>query len=109
MDFMSDKSPNQATAAQRFWDAFRACLEGNRVRQAEHSVKILYEEFLPGYAPDGRTTSSLEIGRRRRGMGSRTKDSPFRNRVIPGEVDRLFSPLLHALKTEVRGRSLCCW
>jgi len=29
---MADKDPNQATAAQRFWDAFKAWLEGNRVQ-----------------------------------------------------------------------------
>lgn len=30
--FMPDKDPNQAVAAQKFWDAFKACLEENRVQ-----------------------------------------------------------------------------
>ena len=33
-----------------------------------------------------------------------TESNRFRDRVIPGEVDRLFSPLLQAMKTEIRGR-----
>ena len=32
-----------------------------------------------------------------------TESNRFRDRVIPGEVDRLLSPLLQALKTEIRG------
>jgi integron integrase len=32
------------------------------------------------------------------------KAGVFRDRVIPGEVERLFSPLLEALKTEIRSR-----
>ena len=98
---MNKESPKQSTAAQKFWDAFKACVEDNRVppdrslfyvkwvqafvdflpgkrlrhrsrqnieafladlgkrpgiedwqeRQAEHALKILYETFLPGYAP----------------------------------------------------------
>ena len=96
---MPEKHENQVMAAQRFWDAFQACVEENRVRpdrstfyvkwaqsfvdfvpgkklrdrspedirsfledlrnhpkvekwqvrQAEHSLKILYEQFLPEY------------------------------------------------------------
>ena len=95
---MAIRDTNQAVAAQRFWEAFKACLEENRIRpdrsnfyvkwaqafvdfrpgkklrdrsaedirsflenlrnrprieewqvqQAESSLKILYEEFLPG-------------------------------------------------------------
>ena len=147
---MSEKVQNQATAAQRFWDAFKACLEENRirpdrssfyvkwaqafvdvlpgkklrdrsrediesfledlrnrpgieewqVRQAEHSMKILYQEFLPGYVP-AQTSAPPRSGP---ATGTRTKNNPFRDRVVPGEVERLFSPLLHALRTEIRGR-----
>jgi integron integrase len=145
---MSEKVQNQATAAQRFWDAFKACLEENRirpdrssfyvkwaqafvdflpgkklrdrsrediesffedlsnrpgneelqVRQAEHSMKILYQEFFPGYVPAPAPPRSDPA------TGTRTKNNPFRDRVVPGEVERLFSPLLHALRTEIRGR-----
>jgi hypothetical protein len=147
---MSEKVQNQATAAQRFWDAFKACLEENRirpdrssfyvkwvqafvdvlpgkklrdrsrediesfledlrnrpgieewqVRQAEHSMKILYQEFLPGYVP----AQASAPPRSDPATGTRTKNNPFRDRVAPGEVERLFSPLLHALRTEIRGR-----
>ena len=147
---MSEKVQNQATAAQRFWDVFKACLEENRirpdrssfyvkwaqafvdvlpgkklrdrsrediesfledlrnrpgieewqVRQAEHSMKILYQEFLPGYVP----AQASAPPRSDPATGTRTKNNPFRDRVVPGEVERLFSPLLHALRTEIRGR-----
>ena len=147
---MSGKVQNQATAAQGFWDAFKACLEENRirpdrssfyvkwaqafvdvlpgkklrdrsrediesfledlrnrpgieewqVRQAEHSMKILYQEFLPGYVP----AQTSAPPRSDPATGTRSKNNPFRDRVVPGEVERLFSPLLHALRTEIRGR-----
>jgi len=29
---MKKESPEQSTAAQKFWDAFKACAEDNRVR-----------------------------------------------------------------------------
>jgi len=32
------------------------------------------------------------------------KPGVFRDRAVPGEVERLFSPLLDALKTEIRSR-----
>ncbi len=149
---MASKDTNQAVAVHRFWDAFKACLEENRVppdrsdfhvkwaqtfvdfrpgkklrdrstddirsflenlrnrprieewqvKQAEHSLKILYERFLPGYVPVHvpASPSSEPIMKKKQG----TESNRFRDRVIPGEVDRLFSPLLQSLKTEIRGR-----
>jgi len=149
---MTKKDTNQAVAVQRFWDAFKACLEENRVRpdrsnfyvkwvqafvdfrpekklrdrsaedirsflenlrnrprieewhvqQAERSLKILYERFLPGYVPVHVPASapSEPIVEKKQG----TQSNRFRDRVIPGEVDRLFFPLVQALKTEIRGR-----
>jgi integron integrase len=143
---------SQVAAGQRFWNAFEACLEENRVRpdrskfyvkwaqafvdfmpgrrlrdrsaedinaflqnlrirpgieewqiqQAEHSLKILYEEFLPNYRPS-RIGGPPENTPSAPGI-SGTKAGRFQDRVIPGEVERLYSPLLHALKTEIRGR-----
>jgi len=29
---MNEEGPKPSTAAQRFWDAFKACVEENRVR-----------------------------------------------------------------------------
>lgn len=148
---MARKDTNQAVAVQRFWDAFKACLEENRVRpdrssfyvkwaqafvdfrpgkklrdrtaedirsfledlrnrsrieewhveQAEHSLKVLYERFLPGYAPVHVRASRPSDPLMEKKQG--TESNRFRDRVIPGEVDRLFSPSLQALKTEIRG------
>jgi site-specific recombinase XerD len=78
----------------------RPGIEEWQVRQAEHSMKILYQEFLPGYVP-AQTSAPPRSGH---ATGTRTKTNPFRDRVAPGEVERLFSPLLHALRTEIRGR-----
>ena len=73
-----------------------------QVRQAEHALKILYEIFLPRYASERHTA-----------MGSTGEHPPqeaiartdgFRDRVIPGEVERQFPELIEAVKTEVRGR-----
>ena len=80
----------------------RPRIEEWHVKQAEHSLKILYERFLPGYVPVHVPASlpSEPVAEKKEG----TESSRFRDRVIPGEVDRLFSPLLQALKTEIRGR-----
>jgi integron integrase len=149
---MTGKGTNQAVAVQRFWDAFKACLEENRVRpdrsnfyvkwaqafvdfrpgkklrdrsaddirsflehlrdrprieewhvkQAEHSLKILYERFLPGYAPVHVPASPPSEPPMEKKQGR--ESNRFRDRVTPGEVERLFTPLLEALKTEIRGR-----
>ena len=149
---MVDNDTNQAMAARRFWDAFKACLEENRVRpdrstfyvkwaqsfvdfrpgkklrnrsaedinaflenlrnrpgikewqvqQAEHALKVLYEEFLAGYAPGHVPASpqAEQVTARKRGTGP----NRFRDHVFPGEIDRRFSPLIQALKTAIRGR-----
>ena len=50
--FMAEKAPNQATAAQIFWDAFKACLEGNRVRPDRSPFYVKWSQasfdFIPG-------------------------------------------------------------
>jgi integron integrase len=75
-----------------------------RARQAEHALKILYEIFIPGYAPKGTTTpaqgSEKEIPTEETGPAT----IGLRDRVIPGEVERLFSPLLDAARKEIRSR-----
>ena len=89
-------------------EAFLADL-GNRrgianwqVRQAEHALRILYEIFLPHYAP-GSHTHVTSTGKQP-SRGSIAKTPAYRDRVIPGEVERQFSDLLNALRTEVRTR-----
>jgi integrase len=63
-------------------------------------MKILYQEFLPGYVP----AKASAPPRSDPATGTRLKNNSFRDRGVPGEVERLFSPLLHALRTEIRGR-----
>ena len=151
---MNEESPKQSAAVQKFWDAFKACVEDNRVRpdrslfyvkwaqafvdflpgkrlrhrsrqdieafladlgkrpgiedwqarQAEHALKILYEAFLPDYAPEGTKKPAPETEKKKRATRFAPKTGAFRDRVIPGEVERLFSPPIDALKTEIRSR-----
>ncbi|MBW2309944.1 MAG: phage integrase N-terminal SAM-like domain-containing protein [Deltaproteobacteria bacterium] len=72
-----------------------------QVRQAEHALKILYEVFLPSYAPEGTTRPAPETEEKKR---ITPNAGAFRDRVVTGEVERLFSPLLSKLQTEIRGR-----
>jgi integron integrase len=149
---MANEDLQQLTPARKFWSAFQACAEENRVgpdrsvyyvkwaqafyrflpgkrlldrsredietfltdlskrpgtatwqvSQAEHALKILYEVFLPGYAPETKRKLVQEEKNHAGDVGTRA--GTFRDRVIPGEVERLFSPLLDALKTEIRNR-----
>lgn len=151
---MDQANSNQVSATQRFWNAFQACVEENRVgsdrsvfyvrwaqafvrfmpdkrlrdrsrqdieaflidlrqrpgitdwqvRQAEHALKMLYEVFLPGYAPERTPKPIQETEEERPAKGLDPGTGSFRDRVVPGEVERLFSPLLDAIKTEIRTR-----
>ncbi len=77
-------------------------IENRQVPQAEHSPRILYEEILPGHVST-RTWASPHRETVERGKTG-TKNNRFRDRVAPCEVERLFSPLLHVLITEIRER-----
>jgi len=151
---MTKESRKQPTGAQKFWGAFKACVEDNRVRpdrslfyvkwakayvnflpgkrlrhrsrqdieaflsdlgkqagiedwqlrQAEHALKLLYEAFLPGYAPQRTIKPATVTEKEKRTTGTVLRPGTFRDRAIPGEVERLFSPLTDALKTEIRTR-----
>ncbi len=89
-------------------EAFQADLGKRRsiadwqVKQAEHALKILYEIFLPRYAPK-RQTAVGPTGKHPP-QEAIAKAGGFRDRVIPGEVERQFSELVEAVKTEVRSR-----
>jgi len=72
-----------------------------QVKQAEHALKILYEIFLPDYVPDSKP-SPAPGKKEERQTGSLRPDE--RDRVIPGEVERLFLPLITSLKREIRSR-----
>jgi hypothetical protein len=50
--FMASKDTNQAVAVQGFWDAFKACLEENRVRPDRSNFYVkwarAFVDFRPG-------------------------------------------------------------
>lgn len=73
-----------------------------QVRQGEHALKILYEIFLPRYAPERHAAVGSPGGHPPKEAIARTDG--FRDRVIPCEVERQFPALIKAVKTEVRGR-----
>ena len=75
-----------------------------QLRQAEHALKILYELFLPDYAPQRATKPAAVIEKEKQTTGTAFRPGAFRDRAIPGEVERLFSPLTNALKAEIRTR-----
>lgn len=74
-----------------------------QVKQAEQALKILYEAFLPNYAPATSDGDAKKAYAGKRG-GLQPKEDSFRDRVVPGEPERLFAPLLTAMKTEIRSR-----
>ena len=73
-----------------------------QVRQAEHALKILYEIFLPRYAPERH--SAVESTGEHPPQETIARKKGFWDRVIPGEVERQFPELIEAVKTEVRTR-----
>jgi hypothetical protein len=73
-----------------------------QVRQAEHALRILYETFLPRYSPE-KQTGVAPTGKHPV-QEAIAKTDGFRDRVIPGEVERQFSELVEAVKTEIRTR-----
>lgn len=141
------------TSTQKFWEAFRACVEENRVgsnhsgyyvkwaqtfyrfipgkrlrdrtredieafladlhkrhgtgdwqaKQAEHALKLLYEVFLPNYTPMSAREDAESVRPRRQDV-SRSEKDVFHDQAIPGEVERLFSTLVRAMKSEIRSR-----
>ncbi|MDD5205052.1 MAG: phage integrase N-terminal SAM-like domain-containing protein, partial [Desulfobacterales bacterium] len=143
--------PNRSEERQRFWQAFKTCLEENRVppdrspyyvrwakefvpflpekrlksrsaediraflaalsqreeiadwkvRQAEYALRMLYEAFLPTYSP-GRHASAEPSKAPLDNKGS--KAGGFRDRVLPGEVERKFPAAVERFRTELRTR-----
>jgi len=91
-------------------DAFLAHLGTNQgiedwqMRQAKHALKILYEFFLPNYEPAKAKKMAAETRREEPSGWNRSTSKSFSGRVVPGEVERLFSPLIDALKTSIRSR-----
>ena len=73
------------------------------MKQAEHALKILYEVFLPNYNPVY-SREDIQKAHVRKKAAPRTREDVFRDQAIPGEVERLFAPLISAMKTEIRSR-----
>jgi len=147
-----EKKADQVDERERFWEAYRACAEENRVaqdrsryflrwardfvdfmpekrlkarsaediksfltslsqregiaswqvRQAEHALRILYEIFLPAYSPEKPVPT--KPGKSLPAQKVEAKAPCFRDRVLPGEVERRFPLLVERLKTEMRTR-----
>jgi hypothetical protein len=74
-----------------------------QIRQAERALKILYEVFLPQYAPDTGTQKRQSADEPASAEEQRRPFS-FRDRVVPGEIERQFPGLLRKLQTEIRNR-----
>jgi hypothetical protein len=72
------------------------------VRQAEHALRILYEVLLPQYT--ARRHSATRPANGTPSGSAITKAEGFRDHVIPGEVERCFSPVLEAVRTAIRTR-----
>jgi integron integrase len=89
-------------------EAFLADLRKRRgiadwqVRQAEHALRILYEIFLPGYAPEKHT--HIAPVKKHPIQKPIAKAGGVRDRVIPGELERRFCDLVEAVKTKIRSR-----
>jgi hypothetical protein len=96
-----------------FWKAYRACAEENRVRPDRSPFYVNWAKdfanFLPGKPlkdrsrEDERHTAAAPAGKHPV-QEAIAKTDGFRDRVIPGEVERQFSELIEAVKTEVRTR-----
>jgi len=89
-------------------EAFLADLRNRRgiadwqVRQAQHALKILYEIFLPNYAPE-RHPRTAPV-KKQPVQKATAKTDGFRDHVTPGEVERQFPDLVEAVKTKIRSR-----
>ena len=73
-----------------------------QVRQAKHALTILYEIFLPHYAPEKH--AAVAPAGEHPVQEAIAKTDKFRDQVMPGEVERQFSELVEAVKTEIRSR-----
>ncbi|MGD9578704.1 MAG: hypothetical protein AB7Y74_10675 [Syntrophorhabdus sp.] len=48
---MADKATNQTVAVQRFWDAFKGCLEENRLRPDRSTFYVKWAKAFVDFAP----------------------------------------------------------
>jgi len=69
-----------------------------QVQQAESALRLLYDTFLPRYRPAARPSELPNDPE------NPPEQTSFRDRVIPGEVERRFAKHLRTLETEIRHR-----
>ncbi|MGQ9858531.1 MAG: hypothetical protein ACUVS3_07550 [Thermodesulfobacteriota bacterium] len=69
--------------------------------QVGHALELLYEVFLPRYAPDNEVYGATVVRAMRHQATTKTITQGFQDRVIPGEVERRFPSLLEGIN-EVR-------
>jgi integrase len=72
--------------------------------QAEHALRILYETFLPHYFATGPSVAGPANQPPSRGAVAKTES--FRDHVIPGEVERRFSPVVDAVRKAIYEQDL---
>ena len=62
--FMIEESQGRSTASQKFWDAFKACVEDNRVRPDRSLFYVKWGQafvnFLPGKRLRDRSRQDIE-------------------------------------------------
>ena len=79
---MEKESQKQSAAARRFWDAFKACAEENRVRPERSSYYVrwvqTFVDFLPGKRLRERSRQDIEAFLSQLGKRSRIKDWQIR-------------------------------
>ena len=77
---------SHSPTAESFWNAFRACVEENRVGpdRSRHPVAAIEEKTLATEGTSGSMT--------------------FSDRVIPGEDERLYPFLLESMKAAIHSR-----
>jgi hypothetical protein len=75
------------------------------VRQAEHALRILHAVFLPAYAPMSPTGPVEGAEEKEKANAGSTKIDAFRDRVTPGEVERLYPSLIKDRVTMLPERS----
>jgi len=59
---MNEESPKQSTAVQKFWDAFKACVEDNRVRPDRSLFYVKWAQAFVDFLPGKRLRHRLKWG-----------------------------------------------
>jgi hypothetical protein len=105
VDFLPEKRLKAPSAEdiRAYLDSLsrREGISARKLRRAEYALRVLYESFLPGYSP-GKDSSAKASNVPPAGEGEKVTD--FRDRVLPGEVERRYPALIERFRTEVRTR-----